>query len=74
MDAGVDGLRIDAVPYLVEDIRFPDEEYIDPNGAKNDYFNMVHTYTKDQPENYRILRKWRKLFDDYKKEHNTETK
>ncbi|XP_075236576.1 maltase 2-like [Lycorma delicatula] len=74
LDAGIDGFRIDAVPYLVEDENFLDEEYIDPEVPKNEYLNINHTYTMDQPLTFEIIRSWRKILDSYSKDKNVDTR
>ncbi|RZF35392.1 hypothetical protein LSTR_LSTR013008 [Laodelphax striatellus] len=74
MDKGVDGFRIDAVPYLVEDESFADETYIDPDGSKIDYFNLIHNLTMDQPETFLVIKEWRDLLDEYTKKYNTTLK
>ncbi|XP_022191432.1 maltase A3 [Nilaparvata lugens] len=74
MDKGVDGFRIDAVPYLVEDDSFADEAYIDPEGSEIDYFNLVHNMTMDQPETFIVIKEWRDLLDKYTRDHNTTLK
>ncbi|XP_075236575.1 maltase 2-like isoform X2 [Lycorma delicatula] len=74
LDADIHGLRVDAVPYLIEAEDFGDEELIDENGSKNDYSNLKHSKTMNQPETYELLREWRKLVDDYTAENNSETR
>ncbi|KAF0766707.1 maltase A1-like [Aphis craccivora] len=53
LDLGVDGYRIDAAPFLFEDLQFLDEprkpeELV--KKEKNTYFHYYHLYTKDLPE------------------------
>uniref|UniRef100_A0A182P5V8 alpha-glucosidase n=1 Tax=Anopheles epiroticus TaxID=199890 RepID=A0A182P5V8_9DIPT len=74
LDQGVDGFRIDAVPWLFETVGFPDEP---PSGHTNDPLSqnyLKHIYTLDQPETVDMVYQWRELMDQYKKEHNTTTK
>uniref|UniRef100_A0A182TBL7 alpha-glucosidase n=1 Tax=Anopheles maculatus TaxID=74869 RepID=A0A182TBL7_9DIPT len=50
LDQGVDGFRVDAVPWLFETIGFPDEPV---SGHSNDPLSqnyLNHIYTLDQPE------------------------
>ncbi|XP_033230357.1 alpha-glucosidase-like [Belonocnema kinseyi] len=65
MEKGVDGIRIDACPYLFEDPRFLDEplsgKTTDPNSK--DY--TIHIYTKHQHENYEMIQQWRDFIDEY---------
>lgn len=74
LDQGVDGFRIDAVPWLFETVGFPDEplsgQSTDP--LSQNYLN--HIYTLDQPETVDMVYQWRELMEQYKKEHNTSTK
>lgn len=70
MDLGVDGFRVDAIPYLVEDEELRDEpRSFNPRASEidNDYLN--HIYTNNQPETYEIIYEWRKLVDDYTATH-----
>lgn len=74
LDAGVDGFRIDAVNYLVEDENFPDEAYIDPSKPHNEYGNLKHNYTLDQPLTFEIIKSWRNILDQYTKDHNVDSR
>lgn len=66
-DKGVDGFRIDAVPYLVEDKDFPDEPEtgrpgVDPKSP--DYLD--HIYTQNHPETFEIIYDWRDVVEEEK--------
>lgn len=69
MDRGVDGFRIDSIPFLYEDINMPDEPEISNvtiNGVLG-YYSLNHTYTLDQPETYQLSAEFRELLDSYAK-------
>ena len=75
MNKGVDGFRIDAINHMFEDIRELDEPKVNnPNIPDDDYDSLKHIYTKDQEETYKVLKFWRKLLDNYAKEHKTDGK
>ncbi|XP_057336099.1 alpha-glucosidase-like [Microplitis mediator] len=65
LNRGVDGFRIGAINYLIEDSHFLDEPKsssasflpaTDPNSLK-------HNYTVDRDQNYDILQAWRRVLD-----------
>ncbi|NP_001011608.1 alpha-glucosidase precursor [Apis mellifera] len=62
---GFDGFRVDALPYICEDMRFLDEplsgETNDPN--KTEY--TLKIYTHDIPETYNVVRKFRDVLDEF---------
>ncbi|XP_046607012.1 alpha-glucosidase-like [Neodiprion virginianus] len=65
-DRGVDGFRIDSMPYPVEDPSLPDEPLSGlPGYSETDYYYLDHIYTKDRIENYHILQTWREHVDNY---------
>lgn len=72
---GVDGFRMDAVPYLFEDSLFRNEPYVDEN-IKNSkmYDSLIHIYSMDRPKTYEMIGQFRKVLDDFAKEHNTPPK
>lgn len=71
MDEGVDGFRIDAVPFLVEHNDYQDEplnEGYDKKTGKKDileYNSLNHIYTLDQPEAYDIVKLFKKTITDH---------
>lgn len=78
LNKGVDGFRVDAIPYIFEDVNddgsYPDEA---PSGKTSDttaidYPSRVHT--KDLPETYDLVYSWRELLDDFKAEHGGDTR
>ncbi|KAF2889474.1 hypothetical protein ILUMI_16699, partial [Ignelater luminosus] len=73
MDRKVDGFRMDAVPYLVEQQSFADEPLSNnPNADPDDYEYLTHTFTSDQPETFDVIYEWREFIDEYNKEHSNE--
>lgn len=66
MDRGVDGFRMDAVPYLFEDEQFLDEPFSNtPNVDPNSHEYLSHIYTRDLPQTFDMIYQWRKFIDDY---------
>uniref|UniRef100_A0A182QCM6 alpha-glucosidase n=1 Tax=Anopheles farauti TaxID=69004 RepID=A0A182QCM6_9DIPT len=74
LDQGVDGFRVDAVPWLFETVGFPDEPLSGQSSDPLSQNYLNHIYTLDQPETVDMVYQWRELMDEYKKEHNTTTK
>lgn len=70
LDRGVDGYRVDAVPFLFEDIQLLDEprkpEELVSN-AINTYEHYYHPYTMDLSETYDMICQFREVLDEYKK-------
>ncbi|XP_060802544.1 maltase 2-like [Amyelois transitella] len=81
LDKGVDGFRLDAMPYLIEanpddfDGWYPDEPL-----SENSKFNSnqlgytVPIYTKDLIELYDVLYEWRKFVDNYRTTNGGDTR
>uniref|UniRef100_A0A2S2QF41 alpha-glucosidase n=1 Tax=Sipha flava TaxID=143950 RepID=A0A2S2QF41_9HEMI len=67
LDMGVDGFRIDAMPYLVEDNLFRDEPLLDSVTVDDNhtYFNLNHIYSRDQPATYKVVEEFRAVLDEY---------
>lgn len=64
LDKGVNGFRIDAIPFLCEDQRFLDEPVTD-NPDPNDPGHTQKIYTQGQQRTYDMVKRWRKVFDEY---------
>lgn len=73
LDLGVDGFRVDAVKFLLEDPSFANET-VDPtfsNATCNVsvpgclYNSLIHNLTTDYPGLHDITRGWRKILDCY---------
>lgn len=63
---GVDGFRIDALPYMTENMSFPDEPL---SGKTNDSTSPDYTdriYTKHQQKNYELIPGWRNVLNEFK--------
>lgn len=66
MDRGIDGFRIDAVPYLIEDEQFLDEPLSgDESAGPTEYNYLTHIYTMDQQGTYDIIYSFREVVDNY---------
>lgn len=55
MSRGVDGFRMDAVPFLVEDDQFRDEALSGNTNDSNSYHYTQHIYTDNLPETRAVL-------------------
>lgn len=61
---GVDGYRIDAIPFLFETTEMLDEPVHLPQGGDPlDHGYLDHIYTQNQPETYDMMQQWRELID-----------
>jgi len=70
LNHGIDGFRVDAVPFLFEDPTFSDETKKPEELAlkeKNTYDQYIHDNTMDLPETYDIICQFREVLDEYKK-------
>lgn len=76
LDQGVDGFRVDAVPYLVEDPRFRNEPLAEgyTEYDVNNWNCLDHIYTKDMDGTYEVVYQFRDVVDDYTATHNSSTK
>ncbi len=68
LDKGVDGFRVDVLHYLIKDELFRDNP---PNPAyepgADQYNSQRHIYSYNRPEVHAIIRRMRKLFNEYDK-------
>nr|XP_018910472.1 PREDICTED: maltase 2-like [Bemisia tabaci] len=72
LERGVDGMRFDAVAYLFEDPEWRDQELLSPDLDPTNYWNYNRSRTMDQPNTYRLITRFREVFDFYtKKEGKT---
>ena len=67
LDKGIDGFRVDAVPFLLEDLEFRSEpENPDFNGTnQSDYNSLLHIYTTNVRGVHTTVEDWRKTVDCY---------
>lgn len=67
LDKGIDGFRVDAVAFLLEDLQFRNESVNpDYNGSnESDYNYLQHTYTTNVRGVHTIVQDWRKTVDCY---------
>jgi alpha-glucosidase len=61
LDHGASGFRLDATPYLFEDMSFPD----DPNPPDKGAPAALEPYNSGRPENHQVLREMRRILDTY---------
>ncbi|XP_053607308.1 maltase 2-like [Plodia interpunctella] len=81
LDKGVDGFRLDALPYLVEAYpedfngSYPDEPLSGISKfSSNQLGYTIPIHTKDLLELYDIVYEWRKFVDDYKIKNGGDTR
>ncbi|XP_011496996.1 PREDICTED: maltase 1-like [Ceratosolen solmsi marchali] len=76
LDKGIDGFRIDAIIHVYEKDGFPDEPvvYNKLTLTTDNYLNLNHIYTKNDPRNYDLITEWRKTVDEWTDAHNEEEK
>ncbi|CAH0387137.1 unnamed protein product [Bemisia tabaci] len=67
LDRGIDGLRMDAVTFLYEDPQYRDQELLSPDLDPWDFKSYNRCHTMDQPATYRLITKFREIFDAYSK-------
>jgi len=65
LDLGVDGFRIDALPFIAENSTLADEPLIGTYDDGYSYTLLDHIYTRDQPETYEIVEEFRAVLDEY---------
>lgn len=73
LDKGVDGFRLDAINHMYEGADFKDEPlsgYCKPE----EYCYLEHIYTKDLPEMFDQVYKWREFLDKYTADKGTDDK
>ena len=66
LDKGVDGFRVDVIFYLLKDALFRDNP---PNPdfrpGQDEYKSQLQVYTLNLPEVHEIIKRMRKVFDEY---------
>lgn len=66
LDNGIDGFRVDAVPYLLEDGNLTDEPVWDsPGCTESQYACLNHLYTRDQEGSFEAVYEFRDFVDEY---------
>ncbi|KAJ8680493.1 hypothetical protein QAD02_016280 [Eretmocerus hayati] len=73
LSKGIDGFRIDAIPHVYERDDLPDEPLL-ISGTPQNYPDLDHIYTKDDPRTYELIKSWRTLMDKWSDEHNEDEK
>lgn len=79
LNKGVSGFRIAAVSHLFEvkaneTGELPDEPRSNKCSKPESYCYLDHIHTVHHAETFEIVYKWRKLMDNYKKEHGGDTR
>ncbi|KAK9870031.1 hypothetical protein WA026_006126 [Henosepilachna vigintioctopunctata] len=70
MDIGIDGFRVDAVPFFVEDKLLRNEPRTNkPNVQPNDPDYLNHIYTRDTDETFEVVYELREVVDNYTRLH-----
>ncbi|XP_076302365.1 alpha-glucosidase-like [Lasioglossum baleicum] len=62
---GIDGFRMDAIPFLFEDDRFLDEPLTGNTDDANKFEYTKKIYTQDQPGTYKQILGWRQVLDEF---------
>ena len=65
LDRGVDGFRVDVIWLLIKDALFRDEPPNPDWDGVNPHNSLLHIYTQNQPEVHEIIRRMRRLLDEY---------
>ncbi|XP_058058427.1 maltase 1-like [Anopheles bellator] len=64
MERGAAGFRVDAINHMFEDAELRNEPINNPEDP-NSYGYTHHIYTKDLPETYEVIARWRTVLDDF---------
>ncbi len=64
-DMGIDGFRMDAVPYMFEDTQFKDEPLTNQTLDSDDYNYLDHIYTFNLPEHYDMISQFYQVMKEY---------
>lgn len=54
LEKGADGFRIDAINHMFEVEGLPDEFYVDEDGDRNSYDNLIHNHTMNLVSDIRM--------------------
>jgi alpha-glucosidase len=66
LENGVDGFRFDAPGHWVEEINFLDEPPTnDPDCPPDQFCQLEHIYTMNQPESIQLLYEFRQVINEY---------
>ena len=68
MEKGVDGFRMDAVPFMFEDPQFRDEPLSHLTDDPEDYLYLLHIFTANYPEVREVLGEFTELVHDMTEE------
>ncbi|XP_038073088.1 maltase A1-like [Patiria miniata] len=74
LEKGIDGIRVDSIRFIYENVDLDDEpinpDYTPIPGERPQYNSLIHNKTADLPEVQELLYVWRRLSDEYSREHN----
>lgn len=62
---GADGFRIDAINHMFEAEGLPSERYVDANGDRTSYDNLIHDQTMNRNESYYFIYEARAMMDRF---------
>ena len=65
LEKGVDGFRVDAVPFLIEDDEFRNESINPDYNGTNPFDELIHNYTQNVPGVHKVVQEWRQTVDCY---------
>lgn len=66
LEVGLDGFRVDAMPYLFEDEALRDEPTVNGTALQQgDYRGLEHVHTYNLPEVLDVMAKFRNTMDAY---------
>ena len=65
LDMGIDGFRVDAVPFLLEDKEFRNESTNPDYNGTNPFDELIHNYTQNVLGVHAIVQEWRETVDCY---------
>ncbi|KAJ8682106.1 hypothetical protein QAD02_017898 [Eretmocerus hayati] len=71
---GVDGFRVDAPNFLMEDAELRDEPKTGALVPEREHDSLYHIYTRSLNECYPVIESWRNLLDDYSSKSHTSLK
>ncbi|XP_055536136.1 maltase A3-like [Wyeomyia smithii] len=79
LDKGIDGFRVDAVPFLYEVEKnsngvYPNEPPSGQTEDPDDFAYLEHIYTQNLPETLDMVYQWRELVDQYQKDNGGDTR
>ena len=62
---GIDGFRVDAVPFLFEDESLRDEARSYTTNDPLDFNYLIHNHTQNLDKTYDMVTQWRKVMEEF---------